>query len=110
MKNEQLLRIAERLLPYTADFPEPVRELFVEFVMTGEYSSIDDDNFDYNTYLRFRNLLRLDTAGNTYINDRDLPLRYHAAVALLYELDDSADLLSVPPAELMDQLEKEDPR
>ena len=110
MKNEQLLRIAERLLPYTADFPEPVRELLGEFIMTGEYSSINDDNFDYNTYIRLRNLLRLATAGNTSIKDRDLPLRYHAVVALLYELDDSADLLSVPLAELMDQLEKEDPR
>lgn len=109
MKNEQLLRIAERLLPYTADFPDPVRELFGEFIMTGE---VPVDNTDTSLFYQYRVRLRAAGHGDNRASDMDehLPTRYYIGVGLLFCFEDSPDLSDVALEMKLDELERMDPR
>lgn len=109
MKNDQLLRIAERLLPYTADFPEPVRELFGEFIMTGE---VPDEKSEHDFFYQYRMLLRAAGHGGNRASDMDehLPTRYFIGVGLLFSFEDSPGLPNVALETRMDKLEQIDPR
>ena len=109
MKNEQLLRIAERLLPYTADFPEPVRELFGEFIMTGE---VPVENSGPVLFYLHRMSLRAAGHGDNRASDMDdhLPTRYYIGVGLLFSFEDSPGLPDVDLEMEMDKLERLDPR
>ena len=109
MKNEQLLRIAERLLPYTADFPEPVRELFGEFIMTGE---VPVYNMGPSVFYIYRMLLRAAGHGDERRSDMDdhLPTRYFIGVGLLFSFEDSPGQPDVALEMEMDKLERMDPR
>lgn len=106
MKNDQLLSITERLLPYAMDFPEPARELLCEFVLTGEVPEAKDDLFYH-----LRVLLRAAGHGDNRSSDMDkaLPLRYYIGVWLMFALEDTPELPDPVLEQMMDELEQRQP-